>query len=282
MRIADLKEFRRDHGHCRVPSEWPENVLLSRWVKIQRQQYHLHQKGEKNSLTPIRIQQLKNLDFYWGSPKPVAQKVYRPSPPKKSAQPSKKADDSTTASNEREEKMHESDDDSSMNSASSSLNLSNIPPQQNGPFSALVTMALQEAESEEFEFSRSPSPEVIDCSKEDLDKYYPSYSQISNGAALSLVSPEFAKLGYELMNVIVQNLNVEAINSKEDRCLTEARETVDKQVKEKLLPKFLCLSDYRVHANVRKLLFLKLVDSTFDAHVDAVLKAKENRQEIDE
>jgi Helicase associated domain len=40
-RYNDLVDFARVHGHCHVPSTYPENHQLSVWVRCQRQQYKL-------------------------------------------------------------------------------------------------------------------------------------------------------------------------------------------------------------------------------------------------
>ena len=37
-RLEELSAFRRKHGHCRVPVEWPENAALGQWVQSQKTQ----------------------------------------------------------------------------------------------------------------------------------------------------------------------------------------------------------------------------------------------------
>jgi hypothetical protein len=32
-RLEELVEYRKNHGHCRVPHKWKENVALAQWVK---------------------------------------------------------------------------------------------------------------------------------------------------------------------------------------------------------------------------------------------------------
>jgi hypothetical protein len=32
-RLEELIEYRKSHGHCRVPHKWKENVALAQWVK---------------------------------------------------------------------------------------------------------------------------------------------------------------------------------------------------------------------------------------------------------
>jgi Helicase associated domain len=36
-RFQELMDFREQHGHCNVPTKWPENQSLARWVTFQRQ-----------------------------------------------------------------------------------------------------------------------------------------------------------------------------------------------------------------------------------------------------
>ncbi|MBI3857775.1 MAG: helicase associated domain-containing protein [Planctomycetes bacterium] len=55
-RMCDaLAAFRRDHGDCRVPKEWPEHPKLARWVVRQR---HLMRN---RSMRPDRLRRLEEL-----------------------------------------------------------------------------------------------------------------------------------------------------------------------------------------------------------------------------
>lgn len=65
-RLNELKEFRKIHGHCNVPSSYPENNQLSTWVKCQRRQYKLFKSDKKRSnLNAERIAALETLGFEW-------------------------------------------------------------------------------------------------------------------------------------------------------------------------------------------------------------------------
>jgi hypothetical protein len=65
-KLNDLLAFRRIHGHCNVPSTFPENAPLSIWVKCQRRQYKLFLLNEKRSTsTPQRRTKLDGLGFVW-------------------------------------------------------------------------------------------------------------------------------------------------------------------------------------------------------------------------
>ena len=35
-RLQDLRDFRQSHGHCNVPSRFPENVRFGNWIKTVR------------------------------------------------------------------------------------------------------------------------------------------------------------------------------------------------------------------------------------------------------
>lgn len=58
-RYGELVSFKEQHGHCNVPSSWPENPGLDRWVGTQRQD---QQKGR---LSEERQRRLSGLGFIW-------------------------------------------------------------------------------------------------------------------------------------------------------------------------------------------------------------------------
>jgi hypothetical protein len=69
-RLNDLIAFREIHGHCIVPTTFPENPQLAVWVKCQRRQFKImystpqHQKI-KSSMTMDRMRRLTMLGFDW-------------------------------------------------------------------------------------------------------------------------------------------------------------------------------------------------------------------------
>ena len=65
IRYNELLEFRRKHGHCRVPHGYSSNRKLSWWVMNQRAQYTARNQGKKSWLTDERIQLLDGLGFIW-------------------------------------------------------------------------------------------------------------------------------------------------------------------------------------------------------------------------
>ena len=52
-----LEGYARTHGHCNVPSSYPENQPLARWVTAQR--------SERDSLSSDRLERLTTIGFIW-------------------------------------------------------------------------------------------------------------------------------------------------------------------------------------------------------------------------
>ena len=59
------RQFRREHGHCRVPHGYASNRKLSWWVMNQRAQYAHRAQGQKTWLSEDRIQMLTDIGFIW-------------------------------------------------------------------------------------------------------------------------------------------------------------------------------------------------------------------------
>ena len=51
QRLADLKEFKEQHGHCMVPSNYPLNPKLSNWCMTQKRHFKMMKEGKQTSLT---------------------------------------------------------------------------------------------------------------------------------------------------------------------------------------------------------------------------------------
>jgi hypothetical protein len=63
-RLEELKQFREEHGHCRVPTNYPQNQELAVWTKSQRHQFKLFcQDDKKSHITLERIQKLVKIGF---------------------------------------------------------------------------------------------------------------------------------------------------------------------------------------------------------------------------
>lgn len=71
QRFEDLKEFKRIHGHCNVPSKYAENPELGVWVGTQRTQYRLFMASRDSgtltmsNMNEDRIRALESLGFSW-------------------------------------------------------------------------------------------------------------------------------------------------------------------------------------------------------------------------
>jgi hypothetical protein len=66
-RLSELSEYRKIHGHCKVPRGYSENTKLVNWVRTQRKNYRFHLEGNKTPMTALRIQALESLGFEWDS-----------------------------------------------------------------------------------------------------------------------------------------------------------------------------------------------------------------------
>ena len=69
-RFNELKEYKKTHGHCDVPTKY-RKTPLGRWVSTQRSMYKKFNKGEQSScgssddVIQNRIAQLNTLGFHW-------------------------------------------------------------------------------------------------------------------------------------------------------------------------------------------------------------------------
>merc|ERR1712238_196402 len=64
-RFLELAEFKKKHGHTKVPHNFPDSPKLAEWQKFQRQQYKKYEKGQESSLTQDRVDRLNKLGFIW-------------------------------------------------------------------------------------------------------------------------------------------------------------------------------------------------------------------------
>ena len=63
--LGELKEYKKEHGHCLVPNRYNDNPKLGTWVQHQRTQYQLMKKGKKSKITKERVEKLKESGFVW-------------------------------------------------------------------------------------------------------------------------------------------------------------------------------------------------------------------------
>jgi hypothetical protein len=77
-RFEELRNFYRKHTHSDVPSPFPENPGLSRWVKRQRWEYALYSAGDTSAraMTPDRIVRLMTVNFTWNLHERSWEKAY--------------------------------------------------------------------------------------------------------------------------------------------------------------------------------------------------------------
>ncbi|MDD6309771.1 MAG: helicase associated domain-containing protein, partial [Chlamydia suis] len=57
--FLELKRFREEHGHCKVPVGYPQNPQLASWVSNQRTKF------KKGKLAEDRVARLKEIGFVW-------------------------------------------------------------------------------------------------------------------------------------------------------------------------------------------------------------------------
>jgi len=61
--FQDLCHFVMHTGHCAVPSTYKRNPRLASWVVTQRRQCKLLEDGKQSSMTPKRLEKLKQIGF---------------------------------------------------------------------------------------------------------------------------------------------------------------------------------------------------------------------------
>ena len=72
-----LKAFKKKHGHCNVPAQFPQDPNLGSWVANQR---HRHKTGK---MLPERVRQLESIGFSWsvyGAAEEQAKPAAKPAP----------------------------------------------------------------------------------------------------------------------------------------------------------------------------------------------------------
>lgn len=75
MKLEQLKEYKKEHGHCRVPARKkkgendpdhdPDIQKLAKWVEHQRGMYWKRKRGDKTSLSDERVEALEEIGFEW-------------------------------------------------------------------------------------------------------------------------------------------------------------------------------------------------------------------------
>ncbi|WP_257615700.1 helicase associated domain-containing protein, partial [Chlamydia suis] len=57
--FLELQRFREEHGHCKVPTRYPQNPQLATWVSSQRKDF------KKGKISEDKIARLEELGFVW-------------------------------------------------------------------------------------------------------------------------------------------------------------------------------------------------------------------------
>lgn len=65
QRYCELKEFVKEYGHTLVPTSYSKNRKLATWVKCQRRQMKLREKGKANCMHDNRVKLLNGVKFAW-------------------------------------------------------------------------------------------------------------------------------------------------------------------------------------------------------------------------
>ena len=64
-KFPELLEFKKKHGHCSVPSNFPQNPSLAAWVIDQRLQYKAKLEEKPSYMTEERVTALQQIGFVW-------------------------------------------------------------------------------------------------------------------------------------------------------------------------------------------------------------------------
>jgi hypothetical protein len=64
-RLEELKDFKKQFGHCNVPSRYQDNHQLAIWVKRQRRQWKNKMDSLPNCMTDERQEKLEKIGFVW-------------------------------------------------------------------------------------------------------------------------------------------------------------------------------------------------------------------------
>eukprot|EP00532_Pseudo-nitzschia_australis_P019147 CAMPEP_0168303260 /NCGR_PEP_ID=MMETSP0142_2-20121227/42100_1 /TAXON_ID=44445 /ORGANISM="Pseudo-nitzschia australis, Strain 10249 10 AB" /LENGTH=387 /DNA_ID=CAMNT_0008254103 /DNA_START=208 /DNA_END=1371 /DNA_ORIENTATION=+ len=68
-RLKELKKYKSIYSNTNVPSKYEQNPQLAIWVKRQRRQYKFLAGGKQSTMTPYRVEKLREIDFSWSGRK---------------------------------------------------------------------------------------------------------------------------------------------------------------------------------------------------------------------
>lgn len=64
-RFKELKQFKKEHGHCNIPRIYEPNVSLGIWVQKQRQNHKSMMENESSNIIKEREEKLEKIGFVW-------------------------------------------------------------------------------------------------------------------------------------------------------------------------------------------------------------------------
>ena len=68
IKVMELRQYRVEHGDCKVPAKYPRNPKLGKWVSNQKQAYKFFRTGIKkgtNTINQKQIDKLNEIGFFW-------------------------------------------------------------------------------------------------------------------------------------------------------------------------------------------------------------------------
>lgn len=68
-KFDELLDFKKQHGHCRVPQHYAPNPQLGTFVNKQRQEHKKLEDGKTSALTDERLERLESIGFDWAKRK---------------------------------------------------------------------------------------------------------------------------------------------------------------------------------------------------------------------
>jgi hypothetical protein len=69
-RFRELKQYKDDHGHCNVPTNYTANAKLGTWAHHQRRQYRKWKNDLPTHITTERVDLLESIGFVWSPRQP--------------------------------------------------------------------------------------------------------------------------------------------------------------------------------------------------------------------
>lgn len=67
-RLDQCKAFRKENGHCKIPTSYKKDKSLGNWVQETRRNFKLLKTGKvpRRHLSDEMIEELESIEFHWG------------------------------------------------------------------------------------------------------------------------------------------------------------------------------------------------------------------------